>query len=587
MEPAKEKNTWVLVPKPRSAIKTIQWFPALMKVDGSLWNKKDENNEHPVRREYLQYAHPFDEFNDDDPEVNARMEFARYQTLGLAYLDECKVESERRLIITPAGKELVSSNNKEEVILRQLLKWQFPSNIHSSSSFSPMKVFPLEVVIHVLEYFKTINRLDATFLFFCNSKEEILETIEKIKKFRNLIIDEPANKHREILINNFDKINGYSSNKPETYLDYTDVLFRHLEYTSIFETSGRGDFLRLYVPERAIIKFNQLSKNYDFSFFEDYNDKEKFYSYFGDPFSKLLPWENAVELFEIIESKVALLGNNELAVEVSALSNATDMHELKSIESKLDSEILDKNEREFINVISKTAEERGRIIQKFKDIESGDEDLSALWLEVNTWKSLVAMDGTHHVKRNFKIELDLTPRSFASGTNNTPDMEFYNQKYILIPEVSIQSGVQQWITEGSSVVEHVSKFLEIKNGKKFIGFDAVEKYMNKDNVKAIYGFFLCKKINKRLLWQFYVLNREAWLGEPVAVIPMEISEYISILDAMYKNNISALNFEKMIEEIAQTAKSSENYNTWKEKQSEIVSAFINEPFTGKNYETVS
>ena len=39
--------------------------------------------------------------------------------------------------------------------------------------------------------------------------------------------------------------------------------------------------------------------------------------------------------------------------------------------------------------------------------------MSALWLEVNTWKSLVSINGEKKVVPNFKMEEDLTPRAFA------------------------------------------------------------------------------------------------------------------------------------------------------------------------------
>ncbi len=568
-------NTWVFVPKPRSAIKTVLWFPAMLKIEGKLWNKK-ANNEHPVRREYLRYSHPFDEFKVDDPEINARMEFARYQTLGLAYLDDEEDKEDARIMITKAGRDLVASDNKEEIILRQLLKWQFPSNIHADSSFEKMRIFPLEIVIKVLEKYKEVNRFEVAFSFFtCTNISEVKDVFFKIDEFRRLVNGKPASQHRKIYFKNFEKYNGKTGNKPETYLgNYDDVLFRHLEYTSIFETSGRGDFTKLYIPERASIKFQQLAEKYKFVFFENYKNKNKFYEYFGDPYSTPLPWESSKLLGEIIRSKISILKKRVYQDQLTEALKIASTSKLKTLEAQLDSEILDKNEKEFIGSTSKTSEERSKIIQKFIDIDSGDEDLAALWLEVNTWKSLVAMKGTHYVKRNFKLEIDLTPRSFAAGTNNTPDMEFYNKKYILIPEVSIQSGVEQWITEGSSIVEHVLKFLEIKNGRIFLGIEDIEKYINKNNVKAIYGFFLCKKINRRLLWQLYVLNREAWLGEPIAIVPMEIKDYIRILQFIYKYNISALKFEELIEKLALSAKKCGSYEIWSEDVAGQIEKFI-------------
>lgn len=572
----KNISTWGLVPKPRSIIKTVEWFLSLVRIEGDFWNEKNEKGEHPVRREYLKSAHPYEEYKEKDPEINARMEFARYQTLGLAYLDTTKDEENKRIVITKAGKELIVSENKEEIILRQLLKLQFPSNIHSSSKYSGMRVFPLEIILRVLNEFGFVNRLEVAFsVFTCTNIKDIDSIFSKIREFRKLVEGKPANEHKRIFLNNFAKYNGNTGNQPETYLgDYDDVLFRHLEYTSIFESSGRGEFTKLYVPERSKIKFKQLFEQYSFDFFEEYENTKKFYEYFGNPYVVALPWESKESLSEIVNDKLEMLKTKKQEHKTKESLESFNMDDLKTLEVQLNTEILEINEREFIEKLSKTKEEREKIIDKFIEIDSGDEDLSALWLEVNTWKSLVAMMGTHYVKRNFKIELDLTPRSFASGTNNTPDMELYNQKYIIIPEVSIQSGVQQWITEGSSIVEHVLKFLGIKNGKKFPGVEDVQEHMNPENVQSVYGFFLCRKINERLLWQMYILNKEAWLGEPVAVVPMEIKSYLEIIKFMYERDIPALRFEELIVKLAQSASDSEDFRKWQEVQTCIVSAFL-------------
>lgn len=562
--------SWTFVPKPRSAIKTVEWLPSLVKLEGQFWNKKDQYGNHPVRREYLKLAHPFEEFKDADPEINARMEFARFQTLGFAYLDKSENDLDAKIVITKAGKLMATSENKEELMLRQLLKWQFPSNIHSSRRFSSMRVFPLEIIIRVLEEFKKINKMELGFsIFSCKNIEEIEAVFDRIRKFRELVKGKPADKHKDIFYRNFRHYNEGIDNRPETYLgNYDDVIFRYLEYTSIFETSGRGEFTKLYVPERSSIKFKQLAEKYSFKFFEEYDDKEKFYGYFGDPFACKLPWETKEALEEIVKNRLEILRRPKRD------TSRINFEDLKLLEEKLDGDILSKNEREFVLRESKTWKVRKSIIEKFIEIDQGDEDAAALWLEVNTWKSLVAMRGSHYVKRNFKIELDLSPRSFAPGIGNTPDMEFYNKRYIIIPEVSIQSGVQQWVTEGAAVVEHVLKFLQIKKGEKFLGIEKINKHLNSQNIQSIYGLFLCKKINNRLLWQFYILNRETWIGEPVPVVPLEIKEYIKIIEYMYKNNIPAIEFEQLLEGLAKSSLETDDYSEWLEKYSEMIKVFV-------------
>jgi len=578
----KKTLAWQIVPKPRSAIKTIERLSSIIKLEGKEWDKKDDDDNHPVRREYLKMAYPYDKLKDSDPEINARMDFARFQTLGLAYIEKKENDKEPRLVITKACKELDASENKEELLLRQLLKWQFPSNIHSKSRYEDMRIFPLEIILKVLSKYNVVNRLEVGFsIFSCTDISQIKEVYYRIEKFRKLTKRKPAREHRKIFIKNFFKYNGDTGAKPETYLgNYDDVLFRHLEFTGLFETSGRGDFTKLYIPEIAKIKFKQLVKNYKFNFFENYRDLNNFYSYFGNPYSIILPWETEEALKEIVEDKVKFFVKKKQKIKIKDIKKIK-REELKEYDEQLSNEMLNYNEQQFVNILSKTKPERIKILEKFYEINNGDEDLAALWLEVNTWKSLVAMKGKHFVKRNFRLEADLTPRSFAGGRGNTPDMEFYNKKYIIIPEVSIQSGVQQWITEGSSVVDHVYKFSEVKNGNKFHGIENVEKYINTENIEAIYGFFLCRKINERLLWQFFVLCREAWRGEPISIVPMEIPDYVRILQFMYKHDISALSFEKLIEVLAHSAKNVDTYPEWSEQINTTI-----DKFTSKQLEYV-
>lgn len=255
---------------------------------------------------------------------------------------------------------------------------------------------------------------------------------------------------------------------------------------------------------------------------------------------KLKNYRRIVEEAKEIDGELVI---EELA-QIEELIKTEDYETLVVADEKLSDNLLSINERIYIQSLSKTKEAREEIIEKFKDINDGNEDMAALWLEVNTWKSIVAINGEHRVKRNFKIEVDLTPKSFAIGAGNTPDMEVYVNGCILIPEVSLMSGVQQWEHEGSSVIDHVLKF--------------IEKYEN----KKVYGIFISKKMNIRTVWQFFILNRESWVGKKVPVIPFTIEQYIDILTFIYGKNLNIHDFIKLISNINKNALESPNYMEW-------------------------
>lgn len=161
---------------------------------------------------------------------------------------------------------------------------------------------------------------------------------------------------------------------------------------------------------------------------------------------------------------------------------------------------------------------------------------------------MVAINGSHYVKRNFKVEEDLSPRAFAPGIGNTPDMELYENGYILIPEVSLMTGVRQWEHEGSSVIDHVFKFIKQYEEKQVI------------------GIFISSAMNIRTIWQFFILNRESWMGKPVPVVPITIKQYIGIIDFLYKNDLHIRDFKELVESIH---KDTFNYSTFKEWEENI------------------
>ncbi|MCB2180205.1 AlwI family type II restriction endonuclease [bacterium] len=560
---------WSLVPKPRSAIKTVEWFPSFAKLEGRNWNTQLPNGNHPIRREYLNLAHPYEQYSRKDPEVNARMEFARFQTLGLAFLEE-----DGTIRITEAGRTIVFRENKSEILLRQLLKWQFPSNIHRGNRYKGLQVFPLQLIINVLDEFNTLNKYEiALSVFGCTSMEDIEIAKKKVYEFRQLIDSNEIDKNR-IFLENMASWNPKLKNKPETYLDYSDVLFRYLEFTGIFATSGRGNLTRVFIPERSRIKFNQLFSDYNFQFIDDYEERADFYNKFGSLDFSPLPWDDKSNLASIVQNKLSSIEQRGEKVELGKSIDAFDYQELQELDEVSEDILLRINEKQFVEELSKTKEGRQEIIGKFEDILHGNEDDATRWFEVNTWKSLVAISGTHYVKRNFKIEYDLSPRSFAPGTGNTPDMEFYNSEYIIIPEVSTQSGVSQWISEGSSVVDHVNKFVQIRQGTNFNGIEEIQGFLNEKNIKNIFGLFLCLKINERLLWQFYILCKESWLGEPVPIIPLELEEYLQIIQHIYINESPALKFEQFLGNIVSKANSTSDYKEWRKETKSLIAGFV-------------
>lgn len=566
-------KSWWFRMKPRSILRTIEWFPSFAKLEGKDWNKIDETRtsartKRPIstiRREYIYDAHSedfdinFEEFMSGkydtvDVESAARNDKISFEFFGFGYVNDDNI-----IKVTEVGKLIVDKKMNDEYLLKQLLKIQFPSPV-IRKRHEDGYVFPMEVLLKTFKEFDYLTHLEIGLLFGCVDIDKLNITINAIKQFREeynklenkLKAKDVIQIYSNILNNTYPEI----ENKPETYIDYADALIRAITYTGLFLTRGRGIYTKIYIPEHSKTKVKLLQDKHKFIPNTE-EDFDLYMQYFGDPYNIILPWDNQEDRKTIVKEKLknykwivekAKEIDNELIIkdlpQIEKLIKTEDYKKLVVADEKLSASLLSINERIYIQSISKTTEARIDIIEKFEDIKSGNEDMAALWLEVNTWKSIVAINGKHKVKRNFKIEEDLTPKSFAVGVGNTPDMEVYVNGYILIPEVSLMSGVKQWEHEGSSVIDHVLKF--------------IERYEDKD----VYGIFISKHMNVRTLCQFFILNRESWVGRNVPVIPITIEQYIEIITFIYKNNLNIYDFVNLISSINKLAIESPNYIEW-------------------------
>lgn len=578
-------NSWWFRMKPRSIIRTIEWFPSFAKLEGRDWNETDDtrisaSTGKPIsttRRDYIFNAHGESiEYNlyefmsgrhdKVDVESAARNDKISFEFFGFGYVDYNNI-----IRVTEAGRLILDKKMNDEYFLKQLLKIQFPSPI-IKNKHEQGYLFPMEILLNTFKEFAYITQLEIALLFGCMDISDLDNTLNAIKKFREeyenlnnkLIAKDIINIYSRILNNTYPEI----ENKPETYIDYADAFIRALVYTGLFLTRGRGIYTKLYIPDHSKTKVNLLQEKHEF-IYNDEQDLDLYMQHFGNPYNIILPWDNLEDRKTIVIEKIRNYKSIiEDAKEISKDINIKDISEIEALVStenynelviadeKLSDRLLSINEQIFIKHTSKTSEVRSEIIEKFNDIETGTEDMAALWLEVNTWKAIVSFNGNHVVKRNFSIEEDLTPKSFAPGIGNTPDMEVYVNGIILIPEVSLMSGVRQWEHEGSSVIDHILKF--------------IRKYNNKE----VYGIFISKTMNKRTMWQFFILNRESWVVRNVPVIPITINQFIKIISIIYANDLDIHDFSSLIIEISKDALISENYMVWENNIKIIIENWI-------------
>ncbi len=587
--------SWWWRTKPRSIIKTVQWYKEFGKLDGKNWNEKDEDHESkftkrkvmPIRREYIYNAHREEDtflsslnysqyvtgnYDVKETESNGRNDKISFEFFGFGYVDD-------RGIIhnTKVGNLILNDTFDAEDFLKQLLKLYFPNKVSTKSDLDENDgIFPMELLLKAINKFGFLNRSEIVFLFGCTKRCQMEKMYKAISLFRERY-NALSNKNdtgmvKSICEKTFIDAYGSIDNQIGSYYDYAEAFCRSLVYTGLFNLSGRSYATKVRVNDYSKSKVDLLLNTYEFKTTQ-FSSIDEYMEWYGNPNATTLPWDNPIERRKLVVDKIEYLNNIPLVENIkdnynvsikenidtqvatlkkklSTVANNDDTA-IKIIEKETVDYITGLNEKKYIEFIAKTTKARNEILDKYEDI-LGNEDMSALWLEVNTWKSLLAIDGEKKVKRNFNVEEDLTPKSFAPGVGNTPDMELYYENYVVLPEVSLMTGVRQWEHEASSVIDHVLSF--------------IDAYQEKD----VLGLFISTSINIRTNWQFFVLNRESWVGKPVPVVPLTIVQYQDIIKFIYNHNIKIGNLVELLVEIHKVAFNSKDFKIWSEKTKEVI-----------------
>lgn len=586
---------WHVRTKPRSMVKLMDGAPNYLALEGQNWNfskiiidrNGDKQKIYPIRRNYIISSHSSDvnkdyystrdfrsgKYDKKDKEAIARGDKATYEFFGMAYLD-----GNGCIQNTKYGELVATKKLSSEIFLRQMLKMQFPNAFaRKKGKFNEGEyVFPMEVVLNVFKHFNELNRFEIGFLFCNNNSKDVTDVVLAINEFRkkydDLIVKTKISEINVIFSQVMSKYFPNCDLKPATlYGDYSDGLIRYLEYTDLFKSNGRSYYTKIRKSDLAIKKIELLQTDFEFIPNQE-EDVARYMEVFGDPYIIKLPWQKDESRRELLSDRIQSLYNKiEIAKHTIVDFNEEPYKDILEIDLKMltieqmmrfEDEIagtyLNLAETIFVEHSSKTKGERIRILEKFDEILSGAEEDDALWLEVNTWKSLNGIRGEHITQRNFSIEVDLTPRSFAPGKGNTPDMEVHTEDYIIIPEVTLTKGKQQWKNEGASVVEHVADFI------------------NLNPEKEVYGFFLSKKIDRRTAGMFLIHNQfECFEETLVPIIPLSIDQYKKILKTIYTYDLHIDFFKDLLKDIHLDAIKHKHHIKWLASADQIIEKYLN------------
>ena len=501
---------------PRTPEKMIPEIDLLSKnFEGKKWNTETQI----AFMELLRNENFFNGSGNNDPAFSARDRINRApKALGFILL-------EPTIKLTDSGKALISAKRKEEVFLRQLLKFQIPSPYHTPSEKAAD--FYVKPYLEILRLIYTLGTLkfDELMIFGLQLTDyrKFNNIVKKIEKFR-IDREKTSKKYREFKyyaqMNELQEIYSSELAKGETSTresniatakkflqtkasnmhDYADACIRYLRATGLVSISHIGRSLSILPEKKKDVEFilNNISREPVFI-----DDKAKYLDYLGNSELPKLLTDNKDSLLQKIKEENP----------TEQIQESVTIHELKE---KLDDLIITKREKLIQSQIAeiKDYKKYDDIQTTFTQIEENDIYDPSLILEWNVWRGMTMLDGGN-IKANLKFDDFGNPMSTAQG--NMADIVCDYETFGLTVEVTMASGQKQYEMEGEPVSRHLAKF-------------------KKETGKEAYCLFIAPTINEACIAHFYGLHNLniSYYGGKSVIVPLPLNVFKKMLEDSFK-----------------------------------------------------
>lgn len=505
-----------LTTSPRTPEKMIPEIETLIRhFEGRKWNTETQSAFMQVLRKEL-FFHGNGE---KDPAFSARDRINRSpKALGFVSLSPV-------ISLTPAGRLLLRTKHKQEIFLRQMLKFQLPSPYHQPTDAAA--AFCVKPYLEILRLIRTMGclKFDELQIFGMqltdwHAFDEVVHKIEtfriaktenkgsyrvfKTKYLYKELIDIYAGriakgetKTRESDDASLKKFLKTQSNNTR---DYADACFRYLRATGLVNVSYIGKSLSI-VPEFVSdvdYILNTVDRNPCFV-----NDEAAYLSYLGSAELPRLMTDDRDILMERLRVNFAKTN----------LPQGTTTRELKELLYECTETGKNEAIKQQVQTI-KAYKSYDDIQNTFAQILKGDLYDIPLMFEWNVWRAMTMLDGGE-VKANLNFDDFGNPVSVAQG--NMADIICDYGDYILIVEVTMSKGQRQYDMEGEPVGRHLGR-------------------MKKTSGKPCYCLFVAPEINEACVAHFYTLHNVniSYYGGKSAIVPLPLSLLQKMLEDSYK-----------------------------------------------------
>lgn len=535
-----------LTTSPRTPEKMIPEIELLIKhFTGVSWN----NDTQCAFMDILREEQFFNGKGENDPALSARDRINRApKSLGFVTLSP-------HISLTHAGRVLLNSKRKDEIFLRQILKFQIPSPYHKPTAKAAS--FCVKPYLEMLRLVRTMGTLKfdelQIFGMQLTNWHDFNTIVRKIELFRiskteyqghykafkaeylrkeltNIFKDRIASGKTKTRESDDASLEKFLKTKSSNMRDYADACFRYLRATGLVNVSHVGKSLSI-VPER-IEDVDYLLQTIDRNpCFVD--DEKKYIAYLGNADLPRLLTDDKKRLIIKLHSEFPKTRFNQDA----------DLTTLKDLLANLT------EQRKTDTLCKQVKEIKGYklyddIQNTFKQIEKNELYDAPLMLEWNTWRAMTMLDGGK-IKANMNFDDFGNPLSTAQG--NMADIVCDYGNYLLSVEVTMASGQKQYEMESEPVSRHLGK-------------------IKRDSGKPCYCLFIAPTINEACIAHFFALHNMniSYYGGKSVIVPLPLNIFQKMLEDSYKANYTPNpeHVKCFFEHSRELAKVCEDENTW-------------------------
>lgn len=505
-----------LTTSPRTPEKMI---PEIRLLIDCFAGKKWDSNTQCAFMEILRDEQFFNGKGEKDPAFSARDRINRApKSLGFVTLSPV-------ISITPAGEMLLSSKHKDEIFLRQMLKFQIPSPYHKPTAravsfwvrpylellrlvrtlgtlrFDELEIFGMQLVDWRL-FDSIVQKIEAFRIAKTENKGsyKVFKTEYQHNELTRIYRERISSGQTQTRESNDTSLTKFLSTQSSNMRDYADACFRYLRATGLVNISHVGKSLSIVPERKADVDYILQTVERDPCFIDD---KDKYVAYLGNPELPRLLTDDKNRLLEKLRTEfhqVKFSGDENIADLKELLGNLTEQRKTDTLNRQV-SEIKD---HKLYDDIQDT----------FRQIELKRLYDAPLMLEWNTWRAMTMLDGGD-IKANLVFDDFGKPLSTAQG--NMADIVCDYGNYILIVEVTLASGQKQYDMEGEPVSRHLGQ-------------------IKKSSGKPCYCLFIAPAINEACIAHFYTLQHTniSYYGGKSTIIPLPLEIFQKMLDDSYK-----------------------------------------------------